>query len=283
MSNYERMARVIRYLDAHYTEQPTLDELATAADLSPSHFHRLFSRWVGVTPKDFVQCLTMQHARKLLHKGESVLDVALDSGLSGPGRLHDLCVTLEAASPGELKNGGDKLEITYGYAASPFGDCIVGQTSRGICHLGFFEGSSPDSAKATLSHEWPQARLDRKDETAAKVMDKIFAQRDKRSKPEQQRAWVKGTQFQVKVWRALLRVPFGTLVTYGKLATAIGQPKAARAVGSAVGSNLLGILIPCHRVILGTGAIGQYRWGTGRKLALVAWEGALSREVSSVQ
>ena len=283
MSNYESMARVIRYLDAHYTEQPTLDELATAADLSPSHFHRLFSRLVGVTPKDFVQCLTMQHARKLLHNGESVLDAALDSGLSGPGRLHDLCVTLEAASPGELKNGGDNLVINYGYASSPFGDCLVGETSRGICNLTFPEEGWDVSAKTTLSDEWPRARLVRSDATAKRVIDGIFLKRDNPGRPAALRAWVKGSRFQLKVWRALLRVPLGRLVTYGQLAREIGQPSAARAVGSAVGSNLLGILIPCHRVILGTGAIGQYRWGTGRKLALVAWEGALSREVNSVR
>ena len=274
MNDYERMARIIHHLDENYTEQPSLEDLAAVAQLSPSHFHRQLSSFVGVTPKDFVQCLTMKHAKDLLRRGESILDASLDSGLSGPGRLHDLCVGLEAVSPGELKNQGSGLTISYGCAVTPFGDCLIGQTSRGICHLSFIDAENLDSEITSLSKEWPEAQFERNDATAASVIHEIFINPKDNDKPGRLRVWVKGSQFQLTVWRALFAVPFGSLVTYGQLAKAIDQPKAARAVGTAVARNPLAILIPCHRVIRDTGIIGQYRWGTGRKRALIAWETA---------
>ncbi len=274
MNDYERIARVIRYLDAHYTEQPDLAELADYAGLSPFHFHRLFSAWAGVTPKDFLQCLTLEHVKALLHEGESVLDAALDAGLSGPGRLHDLCVSLESASPGEVKSGGEGLTIAFGFADTPFGECVVGESQRGICHFSFVNGEGRDAARADLRSEWPKARLASDERVAARLAAKIFAQPNQSAERPTLRAFVKGTAFQLRVWRALLRVPAGCLVTYGRLATAVGQPAAARAVGGALGQNPLAFLIPCHRVIQETGAVGEYRWGALRKRAMIVWESA---------
>jgi AraC family transcriptional regulator of adaptative response/methylated-DNA-[protein]-cysteine methyltransferase len=272
MNDYERIARVIRYLDEHHTLQPGLDELAETAELSPFHFHRLFSTWAGVTPKDFLQCLTLEHAKALLHQGQNVLSAALEAGMSGPGRLHDLCVGLEAVSPGELKSGGGGLNIRFGVAATPFGDCLIGESERGVCHLAFVADERRDAAIDELHRKWPEARLTRSDRAAAGLASRIFERPGGNSKRPTLRAFVTGSTFQVRVWRALLRVTPGSLVTYGQLAAAIGQPHAARAVGSAVGQNSLAYLIPCHRVIRETGAIGEYRWGRVRKRAMVAWE-----------
>lgn len=268
MNDYERIARIIRYLNEHYTEQPTLETLAREAGLSSFHFHRLFASWAGVTPKDFVQCLTIAHARRLLHQGENVLDTALDTGLSGPGRLHDLCVTLEAVSPGELKSGGAGSTITYGTTDTPFGKCLVGRTPRGLCHLAFLDASNRSSPKSEIAATWPRARLVADNAAAEAATGDLFQS----GRKKQTKAWVRGTNFQLRVWRALLEVPRGCLVSYGQLASAIGDPRAARAVGSAVGANPLAYLIPCHRVIRETGVLGDYRWGRERKGALVAWE-----------
>lgn len=279
MEEYERIARVIRYLDDHQEEQPDLATLARHAGLSPFHFHRVFSSWAGVTPKDFLQCLTLAHARKLLREGNSVLDAALNSGLSGPGRLHDLTVDLEAASPGELKSGGAGWTISVGFADSPFGRCLLGEGPRGVCHLSFVESDDKTDATFLIRKNWPRARLHRNDAAARAVADQIF-ERPSRSRAQPLlRTFVRGTPFQIRVWRALLQVRTGTLVSYGHLAAAIGDPAAARAVGNAVGSNPVAYLIPCHRVIRETGIVGDYRWGTVRKRAILAWE--LSPRTSS--
>jgi AraC family transcriptional regulator, regulatory protein of adaptative response / methylated-DNA-[protein]-cysteine methyltransferase len=271
MNDYERIASIIRFLDDHHREQPSLDTLAQRAKLSRFHFHRLFSAWAGITPKDFLQCLTLAHAKELLRRGESILDAALDAGLSGPGRLHDLCVSLEAASPGELKLGGEGWTISVGFADTPFGTCLIGKSPRGICHLSFIESENEAAALAEVQEAWPGARLKRDDRAALRIADGVF-RRSTNRKRAVLRAFIRGTPFQVRVWRALLQVPSGTLVTYGSLATAIGQPAAARAVGSAVGKNSLAYLIPCHRVIRETGMIGDYRWDPIRKRAILAWE-----------
>jgi len=272
MNDYERVANVIRFLDRHHTEQPDLHQLASAAGLSPFHFHRLFSAWAGVTPKDFLQCLTLEHVKYLLRNGDNVFDVALDAGLSGPGRLHDLCVTLEAASPGEMKNGGAGMQIEYGFGETPFGQALIAETKRGICHLSFVDGHGRNSARNLLTSQWPNAKLNRNDARIAELSAKIFTQvRDGASRPTL-RAFVRGTPFQLRVWRALLRVPSGSLTTYGRLAQAIGQSQAARAVGSAVGANPIAFIIPCHRVIRETGALGNYHWDPIRKRAIVGWE-----------
>ena len=272
MNDYERVANVIRFLDRHHTEQPDLHQLASAAGLSPFHFHRLFSAWAGVTPKDFLQCLTLEHVKHLLRNGDNVFDAALNAGLSGPGRLHDLCVTLEAASPGEMKNGGAGMQIDYGFAETPFGQALIAETKRGICHLSFVDGHGRNCARNLLMSQWSNAKLNRNDARIAELSAKIFTQvRDGVSRPTL-RAFVRGTPFQLRVWRALLRVPSGSLTTYGRLAQAIGQSQAARAVGSAVGANPIAFIIPCHRVIRETGALGNYHWDPIRKRAIVGWE-----------
>jgi AraC family transcriptional regulator of adaptative response/methylated-DNA-[protein]-cysteine methyltransferase len=272
MNDYERVASVIRYLDQHHTDQPDLSELARGAGLSPFHFHRLFSTWAGVTPKDFLQCLTLEHVKALLGEGRSVLDTALNVGLSGPGRLHDLCVTLEAASPGELKSGGAGTKISYGFANTPFGEALIAETTRGICHLSFVNGQGRNAGQNLLSSQWPEAKLHRNDQRTEELSANIFTQPPQDKPRPRLRAFVRGTPFQVQVWRALLRVPTGSLTTYGRLSIAIDQPKAARAVGSAVGANPIAFVIPCHRVIRETGVFGHYHWDPIRKRAMIGWE-----------
>ena len=272
MNDYERVANVIRYLDRHHTEQPDLSDLARGAGLSPFHFHRLFSTWAGVTPKDFLQCLTLEHVKMLLRDGDSVLGAALNAGLSGPGRLHDLCVTLDAVSPGEMKNGGAGMKIDYGFAETPFGEALIGETLRGICHLSFVDGQGRNGARDLLASQWPQAKLQRSDKHAGELSAAIFARPPQNQSRVRLRAFVRGTPFQLRVWRALLRVPAGALTTYRRLSAVIGQPRAARAVGSAVGANPIAFIIPCHRVIRETGVLGNYRWDPVRKRAIVGWE-----------
>jgi AraC family transcriptional regulator of adaptative response/methylated-DNA-[protein]-cysteine methyltransferase len=270
MNDYERIAQVIRFLDESQVGQPDLTTLAGRAGLSQFHFHRLFATWAGVTPKDFLQCLTLAHAKELLHDGAPILDVALESGLSGPGRLHDLCVNLEAASPGELKSGGAGWTISSGLADSPFGKCLIAESPRGICHLSFAENEK--TGLAELQMAWPHAKLKRDDSAAVRLAAKIFARPDDSYSQPALRAFVRGTPFQVRVWRALLQVQPGTLTSYGRLAGAIDKPTAARAVGTAAGQNPLAYLIPCHRVIRETGVIGDYHWEPIRKRAMIAWE-----------
>ncbi len=275
MDAYDRIARVIRYLDAHRSEQPGLALLARQAGLSPSHFHRLFSTWAGVTPKDFLQSLTFADAAARLRAGNSVLEAAHASGLSGPGRLHDLCVSLEAASPGELKAGGGGWTIRAGFAGSPFGRCLIAEGPRGVCHLAFTDDQGDAEALSGLATAWPRARLLRDDDHAAGLVARLFASPRGEAAGAPLRAFVRGTAFQVRVWRALLQVPPGALVSYRALAAAVGRPAAARAVGTAVGRNAIACLIPCHRVIRETGLIGGYRWGEARKRAMLAWEGSM--------
>jgi AraC family transcriptional regulator of adaptative response/methylated-DNA-[protein]-cysteine methyltransferase len=271
MNDYERIARVIRFVDAHQEEQPGLSELAREAGLSMFHFHRLFSTWAGITPKNFLQWLTFSRAQGLLRGGESVLDAALDAGLSGPGRLHDLCLRLESATPGEIKSGGAGWTMTAGFGPSPFGDGLAAQGPRGVCHLSFVDGDRK-AAWEELKRLWPNARWKRDDAAAQKLLEGAFVRSANGAARRPLTLFVKGTDFQLRVWRALLRIPSGQLTTYGQLAASIGAPSAARAVGSAVGSNELAWLIPCHRVIRQTGASGEYRWGAVRKTAMIAWE-----------
>jgi len=271
MNDYERIANVIRFLDRHHTDQPDLNQLAATVGLSPFHFHRLFSNWAGVTPKDFLQCLTVEHVKQLLLEGHNVFDVALDAGLSGPGRLHDLCVTLEAASPGEMKNGGAGMQIEYGFAETPFGEALIAETKRGICHLSFVDVGGRNRVRELLASDWPNASLHRTDERAAELASEIFAPPQSQSR-RRLRAFVRGTFFQLRVWRALLNIPSGSLTTYGRLSAAINQPAAARAVGSAVGANPISFIIPCHRVIRETGALGNYGGGRIRKQVMLGWE-----------
>lgn len=280
MNDYERVANVIRFLNQNHTAQPDLAELADQAGLSPFHFHRLFSTWAGITPKDFLQCLTLEHIKALLHSGESVLDAAFDAGLSGPGRAHDLCVTLEAASPGELKTGGRGLAIVYGFAPTPFGEALIAETPRGICHLSFVAEDGRESALRVLRKQWSNAALRCDEKCAAAIAAKIFHRNAAASAPL--RAHVHGTPFQVRVWRALLAVPAGTLTSYGRLAHSVGLPRASRAVGTAVGANPIAYIVPCHRVIRETGAIGNYRWDPTRKRAMLGYELAGTRASNGI-
>lgn len=272
MNDYDRIARVIRFLDEHHTEQPDLAALAECAGLSSSHFHRLFSRWAGITPKDFLQCLTLTHVKNCLRNGQSVLDAALDAGLSGPSRLHDLCVTLEAATPGEVKLGGANWTIQAGFAECPFGICLVALSERGICHLSFEETADRSAGEATILVGWPRAKIEWNNAIASQLVAGQFRREPGDPHRPALRAIVRGSSFQVRVWRALLQVPAGSLVSYADLATVVGDRNAARAVGHAVAQNSLAYLIPCHRVIRSTGIMGDYRWGATRKAAIIAWE-----------
>ncbi|MBG86010.1 MAG: hypothetical protein CMO80_03805 [Verrucomicrobiales bacterium] len=269
MNNYARIARVIEHLDQHGADQPSLSELAAFTGLSASRLHHLFVEWAGVTPKDFLQCLTIERAKEMLRNGQDVLNSSINAGLSGPGRLHDLSVSLQAATPGEIKNGGDGLFMRYAFADSPFGNCLVAETDRGICHVAFVEPGGKTESKNELLASWPNAKVVKNGEVKQTV-HQIFHSPGKRTTGL--RAWVRGTEFQVKVWRALINIPPAKLTSYNRLAAAINSPRASRAVGNAVGANPLAYLIPCHRVIRETGVIGHYRWRRGRKRALLAWE-----------
>lgn len=272
MNDYERIGRSIAYLEKNQSSQPSLDVLAKQAGLSLFHFHRLFTRWAGITPKDFLQCLTLSHAKRLLKKGENVFNSALDAGLSGSGRLHDLSVTLEAASPGEIKSGGATWVIQAGFSESPFGPCLIGESPRGICHLSFVESKDRQAGAKTIREYWPEAKIEWNNSSAKRLCKIIFLRNPKQTPHPVLRAFVRGTPFQIRVWRALLSIPKGSFVTYNQLAKAVGNPGAARAVGSAVGRNFISYLIPCHRVIRETGVLGEYHWGSARKKAITAWE-----------
>lgn len=269
MTDYSRVEAMIRHLEDHRTDQPSLGDLAQAAGLGETQTHRLFQRWAGITPKDFLQSLTLEHAKRRLRDSASVLDAALDSGLSGPSRLHDLLVTLEAASPGEYKSGGQGLHIEWGATESPFGLCTVGWTARGICHLAFHDREKIEALPEELLAAWPNAEFERNDSNAAKQAAQIFQSDGARNGLK---AFVRATPFQLRVWRALLQVPDGCVTTYGRLAKAVGSPGAARAAGTACGANPVAYLIPCHRVIRETGAINDYRWGATRKKVILARE-----------
>ena len=280
MNDYARIAKTIEWMDSVYPKQPTLAELAKHLNLSDAHFHRLFSSWAGVTPKAFLSCTTHAHARALLAEGRSVLDAALDAGLSGPGRLHDLCVNLEAATPGEIKSGGAGWTISYGFAQSPFGQVMLAENERGVCHLSFMDDQLENQMIDALQAEWPRALLARNNDQAKVLAEVIFCVDSSVMQPRRLKAYVRGTAMQVKVWQALLRIPSGRLTTYGALAEDIGNPKAARAVGTAIGSNSIAYLIPCHRVIRKSGAFSNYRWGVERKRMIIATESAQRGAVS---
>lgn len=275
--DYDRVATVLAYLDDHFAEQPPLEDIAAAAGLSAFHFQRLFSQWVGVSPKKFIQNLSLEQAKLSLTECASVLDAAYDAGLSGPGRLHDLFVTSEAVTPGEYKSKGAGLVIRYGYHPSPFGECLLLATDRGVCGLAFVIDGDRADALEHLGAGWSAAKFEHDESATGVYIDRIFGGPEGRPRDDGAplRLILRGSEFQLKVWRALLAVPPGMLTTYQDIARRIGYPEgAARAVGRANGSNLISYLIPCHRVIRKSGAIGGYRWGRARKLALIGWEAA---------
>jgi AraC family transcriptional regulator of adaptative response/methylated-DNA-[protein]-cysteine methyltransferase len=275
-TDYERVKRAILYIEAHADEQPALDEVAAHVGLSPHHFQRLFKRWAGVSPKRFLQAVTASRARELLRESRPVLDSAFGVGLSGPGRLHDLMVAVDAVTPGELKSRGEGLEIRYGIHETPFGACLIATTGRGVCALRFLDadanggGDSEARAIAGLGREWSAAEVVRDDPGTRDVAERIFT--DAGGTGEPLPLLLKGTNFQLKVWEGLLRVPEGCLISYGDLAERLGVPSSTRAVATAVGANPVAYLIPCHRVLRSTGALGGYRWGTDRKLVMIERE-----------
>lgn len=278
-SDYERIERAIRYLEENYRAQPRLGDLARGAGLSEFHFQRLFRRWSGISPKRFVQYLTADHAARLLRAARPSLEAAHEAGLSGGGRLHDLLVKLHAVTPGELKQAGAGLTIHYGFHPSPFGECLLALTARGVCHLGFLSPDGRRGALAELSAEWPRATLQEAPRKTRPIVDRLFARTGGNSPPID--LHVRGTNFQIKVWEALLRIPPGGVISYEDLARDIHQPRAVRAAASAVACNPVAYLIPCHRVIRKSGLLGGYRWGETRKKILIAWEAAGTDDVSS--
>lgn len=268
-----RIEKAINYIDEHFRDQPSLGEIAAGVGLSEYHFQRLFRRWAGISPKRFVQFLTAEFARERLQESRTVLDAAYDAGLSSMGRLHDLIVNVHAMSPGELGARGAGLTIRYGFHATPFGRCLLASTERGICTLWFIPDEAERTTITRLRREWRGADLCEDTAGTVRLAQKVFAP-VRSGKDRTLALHVKGTNFQIRVWEALLRIPPGHLVTYADVAAATGSPGAVRAAGTAVGRNPTAFLIPCHRVIRKTGAFGQYRWGAAKKKAIIAWENA---------
>jgi AraC family transcriptional regulator, regulatory protein of adaptative response / methylated-DNA-[protein]-cysteine methyltransferase len=269
-TDYEKIEQAIQYLDEQAREQPSLTDVAAHVGLSESHFQRLFTRWAGISPKRFLQFQTVAYARSLLAESRSLLDATYEAGLSSAGRLHDLFVTIDAVTPGEFKRAGDGLTIQWGVHDTPFGECLIGTTPRGICGMYFATDDGLPGAHRRLAESWEGARLVENARATQPIADQVFGETGRTAAPLA--VLVKGTNLQLKVWEALLRIPLGEVVTYEQLAAAAGAPSAVRAVGTAVGRNPVSYLIPCHRVIRKTGAFGNYGGGPARKRAMLTWE-----------
>jgi AraC family transcriptional regulator of adaptative response/methylated-DNA-[protein]-cysteine methyltransferase len=270
-TDYDIVRRAIAHIRGNWRAQPEVEEIAEAAGVSATDLHHLFRRWAGLTPKAFLQALTLDHARHLLRDSASVLDATYEVGLSGPGRLHDLFVTHEAMSPGEWKAGGEGLTITYGFHPSPFGTALVLATERGLCGMAFADAGDETSAFADMSSRWPKATYAEDPARTGPLAQRIFDPTLWR--PDRPlRVVLIGTDFEVRVWETLLRVPLGKLTTYSELAAKVQAPKAARAVGAAVGKNPLCFVVPCHRVVGKSGDLTGYHWGLTRKRAILGWE-----------
>ena len=269
--DYSRIEQAILFLDRHAQEQPGLNEIAAYLGLSEYHFQRLFSRWVGISPKRFLQYLTKEHAKYMLEQSGDVLSATYESGLSSPSRLHDLLVTCEAVTPGEYKSGGTGLTITYGFHPVPFGDCLLAVTERGICGLQFVQDGDRVASLDTLKERWPNAFFYEDPSLTFPLVRRIFPIFEEHQTTPLH-LFLRGTNFQIKVWEALMNIPAGNVVSYEELAAYVGRPKAVRAVGQAVAHNPVAVVIPCHRVIRKVGDFGGYRWGLPRKRALLGWE-----------
>ncbi len=268
--NYERIAQAIDYIQQNFQQQPQLDEVAAHIHLSPAHFQRLFTEWVGTSPKKFLQYISVEHAKKILKQEQgSIFDATFATGLSSTSRLHDLFIQIEGMTPAEYKHGGQNLTIHYQFAETLFGEVLIASTHKGICALSFVDNRI--DALMQLTAQFPQAEFIEQIDAFQQSALALF-QKDQPQLAEI-KLHLKGTEFQLKVWQSLLKIPMGQLSTYGELAKAIQHPKAARAVGTAIGSNPVAFLIPCHRVIQSTGAFGGYEWGALRKTALIGWEG----------
>jgi len=274
-TDYARIERAIRYLDRERAAAPSLADVAAHVGLSESHFQRMFTRWAGISPKRFVQYRTAEMVKRLLRERRPVLETTYEAGLSGPGRLHDLVVNAEAVTPGELQRGGLGVTVLYGFHPTPFGDCLIAVTPRGVCHLAFVEPLSRTEALARLEHDWPLAQFTPDQDATRAAAAKAFPPPGSSAVPSLA-LHVKGTNFQLKVWKALLEIPVGDVTTYGAIATKLGDPKASRAVGAAVGANPVSYLIPCHRVIRASGELGGYAWGIERKKVMLRREAMLT-------
>jgi AraC family transcriptional regulator, regulatory protein of adaptative response / methylated-DNA-[protein]-cysteine methyltransferase len=270
MTDYERISKAIYYLAENFKEQPELEKIAEHIGLSPFHFQKLFKDWAGVSPKKFLQYISVEHARKLLSDDHSLAETSYQTGLSGTSRLHDLFITIEGMTPGEYKNGGQGLTISWEIYESPFGEMIIGSTAKGICSMSFSDNA--DAEISSLKNKFSSAHFQRTHHPHHSAALKVFS--DDPNELSKIKLHLKGTPFQLRVWEALLKIPSGRLTTYAGLAEKTGNPKAARAVGSAVGDNPVAYLIPCHRVIRSSGIIGEYHWGSVRKTAIIGRESA---------
>lgn len=269
--DYQRVEAAIAFLEANFRQQPDLEAMAASVNLSKYYFQRLFRRWAGVTPLQFLHYLTVGYAKERLRESRSVLDTSLEAGLSGPGRLHDLFVSYQAMTPGEYKHQGEGLLLQYGFHPTPFGACLLALTERGICALRFLAPGGSAAALADLQSEWPQADFIEDAAATREVVERLFGVHA----PGQAARFhllLKGTNFQVQVWQALLKIPAGAMVSYQGVATMLGRPNASRAVANAIARNPVGYLIPCHRVINQRGEMHAYRWGSARKKAILGWE-----------
>lgn len=273
LEHYKLIEQAIQYIEANVQNQPELEKIASAVGLSEYHFQRVFTRWAGISPKRFMQFLTKEHAKTLLNDSENLLDTTHKVGLSSLGRLHDLFINTEAVTPGEYKSRGGGLSIRYGIHFSPFGKCLIATTERGICHMSFVDNNE-GKALDDLVQSWHQAQMIEDYKSTAPLITRIFSDRESDSALQ---LHLRGTNFQIKVWEALMNIPSGALTTYEQIAHRIGNPRAMRAVGSAVGDNPIAYLIPCHRVIRKSGEFGNYMWGSARKKAILAKEFGISR------
>ena len=272
--DYQQIRRAIAFLSETWTQQPSLERLAQHLGLSPAHCQKLFKRWCGLSPKEFVQAITIDRARNLLQGSASLLETAYEVGLSGAGRLHDLFVSHEAMTPGDYKRRGDGIEMAYGFHPSPFGEALLLTTERGVAGLAFVDedkGQSQTDALVDMMQRWPKAKFIAAPERTASHAEQIF-QTSRWSAERPVRLVMIGTDFEVRVWQTLLKIPMGRAVTYADIARHLGQPTASRAVGSAVGRNPISFVVPCHRVLRGDGSLGGYHWGLTRKRALIGWE-----------
>jgi AraC family transcriptional regulator of adaptative response/methylated-DNA-[protein]-cysteine methyltransferase len=281
MSDYERIAKAIDYIGENVTAQPALADVAAHVHLSPFHFQRLFSRWAGTTPKRFLQVLTLELGKQLLKESTSLLDVSDALGLSSSSRLHDHFVQLEAVTPGEYRNKGKGLSIRHGVHDTPFGRLFIARTSRGVCRAAFVDDGDEAAQLDRLLEVWPLAALERDAEATADIAALLSAPVRDLQRPLS--LHVAGTNFQIAVWRALLRIPPASAVTYSQIAEAVGSPRAVRAAGSAIGANPVALLIPCHRVIQQSGGLGGYRWGAARKQAIQVWERLQTPDTRSIK
>jgi AraC family transcriptional regulator, regulatory protein of adaptative response / methylated-DNA-[protein]-cysteine methyltransferase len=271
LQDYAKVCDVIAHVSENWRDQPSLEDLALRVKLSSDQLQRLFTRWAGLTPKAFLQALTLDHARRMLENSASILETSLDVGLSGPSRLHDLFVVHEGMSPGAYKAKGEGLKIYYGYHPSPFGVALVMVSEHGLCGLSFADAGQETGAMADMTRRWPNAQYTEDSALTAAFAAHLFA--DQNFRPNQPlRITFIGTDFQIRVWETLLKIPVGQATTYGDIALSVGSPKAARAVGAAVGKNPMSFVVPCHRVIGKSGALTGYHWGLTRKKAILGWE-----------